>query len=68
MGNNVLSRDSKMKVGDLVRLSGDDPSIQQVWRIVNLKSDFRGTWIQFEETPYDTWYSSSSYEVINESS
>ena len=52
-----------MKVGDLVRLSAE-PSIQQVWIIVALKTDARGVWIQFDETLKDTWHFSSAYEVV----
>jgi hypothetical protein len=56
-----------MKVGDLVRLEIVEPAIQNVWIIRSLKSDARGIWIQFEETPDDTWYAGSLYKVINES-
>lgn len=55
-----------MKIGDLVRLSGE-PSIQQVWTIVALRSDARGIWVQFEETQSDTWHAANAYSVINES-
>lgn len=55
-----------MKVGDLVKLS-DELSTQQVWTVVALKSDARGIWIQFDETPFDTWHCAQHYEVINES-
>ena len=56
-----------MKVGDMVRLSSVQPSIQQVWIIKAIKNDARGLWLQFDETPIDMWYASSPYEVISES-
>lgn len=56
-----------MKVGDMVRLATEEPAGQNVWIIRSLKSDARGIWIQFEETPDDTWYAGKLYEVINES-
>ena len=56
-----------MKVGDLVMLATEEQVDQTVWMIRSLKSDARGIWIQFEETPEDTWYAGSLYEVINES-
>lgn len=55
-----------MKVGDTVILKGDHPTIQQAWIIKVIKSDARGLWLQFDETPEDMWYASSSYEVVNE--
>jgi hypothetical protein len=56
-----------MKVGNVVRLAGDQPGIQQVWVIKSIKSDARGLWLQFDETPDDMWYASTPYEVISES-
>ena len=56
-----------MKVGDMVRLVVAEPAGQSVWIIRSLKSDARGIWLQFLETPDDTWHAGSSYEVINES-
>ena len=56
-----------MKVGDLVRLSSDEPCIQQVWRVTAIKSDSRGIWFQHEDNPYpDVWHAANYYEVINE--
>jgi hypothetical protein len=56
-----------MKVGDMVRLVVAEPAGQSVWIIRSLKSDARGIWLQFLETPDDTWHAGSSYEAINES-
>lgn len=53
-----------MKIGDMVRLAGEQPCIQQVWIIKNIKSDARGIWLQFDETPNDMWYSAKSYEIL----
>ena len=55
-----------MKAGDLVRLIGNEHSDYQTWTIAALRSDARGIWIQFDETPRDTWHWSIHYEVINE--
>jgi hypothetical protein len=55
-----------MKVGDLVRQL-DELVIQQTWTIVALRSDARGIWVQFDETPHDTWHAANAYEVISES-
>ena len=56
-----------MKVGDLVKPAVVEPAGQSVWIIRSLKTDARGIWIQFEETPDDTWHAGSLYKVINES-
>jgi hypothetical protein len=56
-----------MKVGDLVRLMGNEHPDYQTWTIAALRSDARGIWIQFDEMPRDTWHWSIHYEVINES-
>ena len=56
-----------MKIGDMVILATEEPAGQNVWIITALKSDARGIWIQFKETPGDTWYAGSSYKVVNES-
>lgn len=54
-----------MKIGDLVSLV-DEPSAREAWTIVALRSDSRGIWVQFNETPSDTWHYASHYKVINE--
>ena len=56
-----------MKVGDTVRLSGDESSVQKTRMIVSLKSDARGVWIKLDKDMYpDMWHSASYYEVIQE--
>ena len=56
-----------MKGGDRVRLAVVELASQNVWIIRSLKTDARGIWVQFEETPDDTWHAGSLYKVINES-
>lgn len=59
-----------MKVGDLVlskdRLAGEDT----VHKVLFVKSDFRGLWIQIDEddtNQYEKcWFDSKLYEVVNE--
>ena len=55
-----------MRVGDLVRISGD--ATHDTWRIVNTKSDFRAFWIQLDRAQDmpDVWYDSRYFEVISE--
>jgi|TARA_B110000467_G_C18224779_1_gene425173 hypothetical protein len=57
-----------MKVGDVIRVSNQDPPavIQQVWVIAAIKTDHRGVWVQFDNKNYtvDVWHDASFYEVI----
>ena len=55
-----------MQVGDLVRLV-EEPAMQQVWCIKDIKSDHRGIWIQIDEEDKDVWHKSNGFEVIDES-
>lgn len=54
-----------MEVGDTVQLSATTLFIQQVWIIKALRTDAKGVWLQFQETPPDTWHNAAHYEVIN---
>lgn len=54
-----------MKVGDMVKKPGDE---SQTWRIIDIKSDARGYWVQINETQSadDVWYAANYFEVVNE--
>ena len=54
-----------MKVGDIVKKSGDE---SQAWRIIDIKSDARGYWVRINEAQAadDVWYAASYFEVISE--
>jgi|TARA_R110002060_G_scaffold63499_1_gene72772 hypothetical protein len=57
-----------MKVGDLIKVSGEQGALQQVWVIAAIKTDARGVWVQFDNKNYTVtvWHDASFYEVINE--
>ena len=58
-----------MKAGDTVRLSDEEPSIQQVWVVANIKSTSKGLWLQFSDDSslHDVWHNAKNYEVVIES-
>ena len=55
-----------MKTGDTVRLAGEEPSIQQVWVVTNVKSTSKGLWLKLSDDPslYDVWHNAKNYEVV----
>jgi hypothetical protein len=55
-----------MKVGDWVKRRDDQGA---GCKIIKLKSDYRGIWIQVdnEEYSHDVWYDASYFKVISES-
>tara|TARA_R110001592_G_scaffold170253_1_gene407231 strand:+ start:4937 stop:5119 length:183 start_codon:yes stop_codon:yes gene_type:complete len=55
-----------MKVGDMVSLVAANPVGQNIWIIRSLKSDARGFWIQFKDTPDDMWHAASSYKLVSQ--
>jgi hypothetical protein len=54
-----------MKVGDMVKKSGD---LSQAWRIIDIRTNARGYWVRINEAQAadDVWYIASYFEVINE--
>lgn len=57
-----------MKVGDTVRISDDECSIQQFWVISAIRTDARGFWIQIDDARYeqDVWHDASFFEITHE--
>jgi hypothetical protein len=55
-----------MRVGDtVVLLAAKEHLSQNILIVRSIKTDARGVWIQFEETPDDTWHAGNMYRAAN---
>ena len=55
-----------MKVGDMVRLTGENV-ITQVWVVTAVRSDSRAIWVQIDDESWveNVWHDSRRFEVVD---